>query len=248
MSRVEFIQQLNRLLYDIPVYEREAAVQYYEDYFEEAGPENEGKVIQELGSPGRVAATIKADLKAEREKEEESYQEYTETGYQDARFDDREMPETRDAFENEKTREEWTQKKRTEPQKIKRKKNGLLWGIIIIAVILTAPALGGLAVGLLGTVAGLFIAFILLVGSLVIAGVSIFVAGIALIVRAVFMINSIGTALCLAGIGCLLSGIAILLCIAGNWIFKKVVPPVFRAIVDFIQRLLHRGIKGGEAS
>ena len=37
-------------------------MQYYEDYFDEAGPENEQQVINDLGSPERVAAIIKAGL------------------------------------------------------------------------------------------------------------------------------------------------------------------------------------------
>ena len=36
---------------DIPESERADALAYYNDYFEEAGVENEYQVIQELGSP-----------------------------------------------------------------------------------------------------------------------------------------------------------------------------------------------------
>ena len=62
MNRVEFMGQLERLLWDIPESDRLDALRYYNDYFDEAGPENEAQVIQKLGSPGKVAATIKADL------------------------------------------------------------------------------------------------------------------------------------------------------------------------------------------
>ena len=62
MNRTEFLEQLERLLWDIPESERKEALEYYQDYFEDAGAENEGKVIQELGSPGKVAAIIRADL------------------------------------------------------------------------------------------------------------------------------------------------------------------------------------------
>ena len=63
MNRDEFMQQLARLLSDLPENERMEAIRYYNDYFDEAGPENEANVIRELGSPGKVAAIIKADLK-----------------------------------------------------------------------------------------------------------------------------------------------------------------------------------------
>ncbi|WP_242980494.1 DUF1700 domain-containing protein [Blautia argi] len=62
MNRKEFLAQLARLLWDIPEADRKDALEYYENYFEDAGVENESSVIQELGSPGKVAAIIKTDL------------------------------------------------------------------------------------------------------------------------------------------------------------------------------------------
>ena len=77
MSRREFLAQLERLLWDIPVQEREEALEFYNSYFDDAGAENESSVIQELGSPGKVAAIIKADLGESRKE----YGEYTATGF-----------------------------------------------------------------------------------------------------------------------------------------------------------------------
>ena len=64
MDRAQFMEQLKRLLSDIPEYEREEALDYYESYFDDAGQEKEAMVIRELGSPGKVAAIIKADLES----------------------------------------------------------------------------------------------------------------------------------------------------------------------------------------
>lgn len=61
MDRKEFMRQLAVLLRDLPDNERMEAIRYYNDYFDEAGPENEAQVIRELGSPGKVAAQIRAD-------------------------------------------------------------------------------------------------------------------------------------------------------------------------------------------
>ena len=62
MDRAQFMKQLERLLSDISEAEKQEALAYYNSYFDEAGPENEASVIRELGSPGKVAAIIKADL------------------------------------------------------------------------------------------------------------------------------------------------------------------------------------------
>lgn len=62
MNRAEFMRQLEILLQDISFSERKEALQYYDDYFNDAGAENEQDVIAALGSPARVAQTIKKEL------------------------------------------------------------------------------------------------------------------------------------------------------------------------------------------
>ena len=44
MNRKQFMEQLERLLSDISEAERQEALEYYEGYFDDAGPENEGEV------------------------------------------------------------------------------------------------------------------------------------------------------------------------------------------------------------
>ena len=58
MRRVEFMRELSNLLQDLSDADREEALRYYNDYFEDAGPENEEAVAEELGTPEKVAAMI----------------------------------------------------------------------------------------------------------------------------------------------------------------------------------------------
>ena len=62
MNKTEFMRQLESLLQNISQQERQEALQYYEDYFADAGPENEQAVIEALGNPARVAENIRRDL------------------------------------------------------------------------------------------------------------------------------------------------------------------------------------------
>ena len=62
MNRAEFMRRLTELLGDVSPMEREEAIQYYNDYFDDAGEENEGSVIASLGTPEELARTIKAGL------------------------------------------------------------------------------------------------------------------------------------------------------------------------------------------
>lgn len=58
MTRQEYMQQLAALLAAMPEAERRDALDYYEEYFDAAGPEKEAQTIQELGSPQNVAEKI----------------------------------------------------------------------------------------------------------------------------------------------------------------------------------------------
>lgn len=62
MNRADFMKNLAELLADMTPAEREEAIQYYNDYFDDAGAENEQSVIESLGTPEQLAKTIKAGL------------------------------------------------------------------------------------------------------------------------------------------------------------------------------------------
>lgn len=65
MTRQEYMQQLAALLAAMPEAERRDALDYYEEYFDAAGPEKEAQTIQELGSPQNVAEKIWEDTGAQ---------------------------------------------------------------------------------------------------------------------------------------------------------------------------------------
>lgn len=58
MTKQEYLAELNTYLMSLPLEEREDAVRFYEEYFEDAGPENEQAVIEELGKPFALAKSI----------------------------------------------------------------------------------------------------------------------------------------------------------------------------------------------
>ena len=71
MDRKEWLRKLKSELHKLPKNEVEDALNYYNEYFDEAGPEHEEEILIELGSPTRVATQIKADY-AVRQLDEES--------------------------------------------------------------------------------------------------------------------------------------------------------------------------------
>lgn len=63
MNRIDFMSRLSLLLSDLPESERAEALQYYEDYLNDAGVENEEEVLKSLGTPEELAASIREGLK-----------------------------------------------------------------------------------------------------------------------------------------------------------------------------------------
>ena len=82
MTRDEFMKELAYLLQDIQDEDKEDALQYYMDYFDEAGPDREADVVRELGSPERIASIIRSDIAGNLK----DGGEFTESGYKDERF------------------------------------------------------------------------------------------------------------------------------------------------------------------
>lgn len=92
MTRNEFISRLSYLLQDLPDSEREEALQYYNDYFDEAGPEREESLIEEWGTPERAAAMLKEGLS----EDGKDLGEFTENGFGDSRYrENNQVPETK---------------------------------------------------------------------------------------------------------------------------------------------------------
>ncbi len=58
MTKFTFLEELRQRLAVLSEEERADALQFYTEYFEDAGPENEQAVLRELGSPEEVAARI----------------------------------------------------------------------------------------------------------------------------------------------------------------------------------------------
>jgi len=216
MDRAQFMQELEKLLADISETERQDALDFYNSYFDDAGAENEASVLRELGSPEKVAAIIKADLKGSAGGYE--YGEYTEHGYEDARTKERgQMPE--------KYGEESGTGKR-----FFRKGNQAVLILAVILLVFISPFVKGAVGGILTFAVGiLLLPFWLIVG-----------LGIGAVAGAGLLAVMTGTGILTIGIGCLMIALAILMILGLISIAVHIVPKWFRKITDFFNRLLYR--------
>lgn len=78
MDKKEFLEQLSNSLGSLPKEERDEALLYYEEFFEDAGTVYEQDVINELGSPQKLAESIMNDSAINDERGLVLKQSYTE--------------------------------------------------------------------------------------------------------------------------------------------------------------------------
>lgn len=215
MTKEQFLFQLEQQLLDIPEDERAEAVDYYRDYFNDAGEENEESVIAELGSPGKVAESIKEGLRSNREDAGTVGQ----------------PPQTRGRSQS------YSEANRGRKQTDSRSK----WILIILVAVFTSP----LWIGAAGVVFGLLVGFLALVFGLTIAVAAMMLAGfvvgavcvIAGILR--FCTARFVSGLMTLGVGMLLLAMGFLCLAAIVLIFGQFLPWLLRAISN----LLHNGFK-----
>ena len=62
MTSGEYLNQLQKYLKKLPQSDYEDAMEYFTEYFADAGPENEQAVIEELGTPKQAAAELMVNL------------------------------------------------------------------------------------------------------------------------------------------------------------------------------------------
>ena len=62
MTRNEYMEQLKKYLKRLPKEDYENAIEYFSEYFDEAGPENEQQVMKELGEPKEAAGELLLNL------------------------------------------------------------------------------------------------------------------------------------------------------------------------------------------
>ncbi len=230
MNQQEFMKQLEELLTGISPEEREEALAFYTGYFEDAGEENEAKVIEELESPEKLAASIKAGLR-----DDAVTGAYTENGYQEKS----EMPQ--DAPMEPRKSQQQTGN-RTEPTK----NNGLTIVLIAIIAIVTSPLWLGLVGGIFGLIAGFFGVLIGIVASLFGITAGFMFGGVACIVIGALSLFTPDFAVGIAaiGIGLLLLAVSMLTLILLVLFCGKALPAMVRGIVKLCQMPFERKKRG----
>lgn len=262
MNREQFIAQLARLLQDLPPAERQEAIRYYQEYFDDAGEENEDAVIQELGSPGKVAASIKANLQyggstfgandsdmentgtESQTKDADGWQQNgqtmnrwnqsTQQGWQNA--DTQGQNGQQQTWQNSSTQSPYAMQAR----KPKRGVGG--WALLIIILVFASPVLLGVGGGALGIFIGILATVFALWISVFAVAIGMIGGGIAVLIKGILhAISSPAAGLVSMGGGLICIALGILCAVFFLWFTFQLCPRVLRTTLNFISRIVHKG-------
>lgn len=257
MNREQFIAQLARLLQDLPPAERQEAIRYYQEYFDDAGEENEDAVIQELGSPGKVVASIKANLQyggstfgandTDMENTGTESQTKDADGWQqNGQTMNRWNQSTQQGWQNADTQGQngqqgtWqnadTQGQSGQQQTWQNRSTQSPY-----AMQARKPKRGvgggalGIFIGILATVFALWISFFAVAIGMIGGGIAVLIKGI------LHAISSPAAGLVSMGGGLICIALGILCAVFFLWFTFQLCPRVLRTTLNFISRIVHKG-------
>lgn len=263
MNRIEYMRRLAALLQDVPAEERVATMQYYNDYFDDAGEENEEKVIEELGSPEQVAAEMKAGLG----RRTEDTGEFRETGYADPKFEKKAVPvrypgtgsqnkDTGNPYskgtdagsqpgngygygmgQNENNSQYSGPNGGESPEREPWTSSGLKIVLVILIILVAAPVLIPLVIAFAACVFVFGIAGFVIFIALVAVAAALAVSGLVLFVKGTFiLVSSPAAAMAVMGVGMILGVVGTVATVAAVRLCMIVLPGLFRFVVELCRK------------
>ena len=275
MDRAEFLNRLEAQLLDVPQAEREEALQYYEDYLNDAGDAGDFDILQELGTPEEVADSIRSGLGqdssgvGERSYDSQSSRSgpagenwqdssrsgqagdsgyFSENGYVDREPQKEELQRVKQPAHGDRSDADWqsTDSYADGDSSAARRKQPPVW-LWILLIVFAAPVVLPIAFGLLVAAISVLFALFITGIALLVCGIVCAGAGIWALIQAFTQIVA-WPAAAMIGIGISLAaiGIGILMTMLMGWLIGKVVPTGVRALCNCLHRIVTR--KGGRAA
>lgn len=247
MRKYEFLSILAEGLKDASIEERAAAMQYYNEYIDEAGPEREEEVIAELGSPNKIAGDIIAASGA-----------MATTGFVPPKRSEKPEPivlpdvapqynQTSGGhpYEEMQPSRSWDSNHTGYDEKNMRIARIIL---VVLVVLLVIPIIGGL----LGVVGGLIAALVCIFIVPFVLGLALSAGGIVTIVTsALLTASSVGSGILGIGVGIVIFALGGLCFTGATRLLGKTLPKTIRAVAAAVGGLFKKlagvvsGVIGG---
>lgn len=251
MNKNEYLDRLSKLLADISYEEHEEALSYYREYIEDAGIENEQRVIEELGTPEHLAQEIREGLL---KKGEPSKHQGEPINAPELRVNDN-SGTYNDTYHYGNSNNPYSNDSNTQNNnrngdnhhtaKAKQEKDRSNMILIIIALVLTSPLWFSLACTVIGTIfAGIMTIIAITIGigaigiACIVAGIALIIAGIsACLSITVFSVPGPLAGAALIGAGFIVLALGILFLVLTVWLCGWALPALVRLIRQTISRI-----------
>ena len=250
MDRAEFLNRLEAQLLDVPQAEREEALQYYEDYLNDAGDAGDFDILQELGTPEEVADSIRNGLRQDSSRTgqlgDSGY--FSENGYVDREPQKEELQRVKQPACSARSDadSQSTDSYAADDSNAARRTRHPVW-LWILLIVFAAPVVLPIVFGLLVTAISVLFALFITGIALLVCGIVCTGVGIWALIQAFTQIAA-WPAAAMIGIGISLAaiGIGVLVTMLMGWLIGKVVPAGVRALCNCLHRIVTR--KGGRAA
>lgn len=214
MTRNEYMEQLKRYLRRLPKEDYENAVEYFSEYFDEAGPDNEQQMMKDLGDPKEAAREVLLNLLEESVEngsaEEASSTETVKT------FSEKALPE----------------KKKRSPGKII---------LLAFLVICASPVSIALLIAGLAVLAAVVLVIAAVIFSLAVTSIATIAGGIMVVgFGATLVMRSLAAACMMVGGGFLLAGAGILFGVLTVYICKWCATGIGRLVNRLVRKKVSR--------
>lgn len=244
MNRLEFMQKLEQALADVSEEERQEALQYYRDYLDDAGLAEEDQVPESLGTPEKIAESIRGSVAGEPEPGN-----FTERGFGVEDTGNYPVKRQENYYENQSSSVQNSRESGKKPR------NGWKMIAILLLGILFSPIWIPLGICVLALFFTFFMILVALFAALVAVGVALLAGGIGVVIWGFTQIGvSVPGAVVLIGAGLLMTALGLLLTAFFGWVFVKAVVAMFRWLVALCRKPFHKkesGVvqeKGGETA
>lgn len=225
MNKESFMQELARLLGDISQQERQEALNFYEEYFHDAGPEKEQEVLRELGSPMQVAAKIKEGLDAT-------------IGVENGTVQAVENNSGSMAYAQQET-ENNSGSGAYAPQETAKKHSAWKTAGLVFLIICASPLLVSFAAVVISLIITLFAVLVSLIAGFGSAALGLFISCIALLATGVMYVVSLPyVSLTIMGSGLLCGGSGILFMMLTVWLCGYALPGCCRGIAWLWKKII----------
>lgn len=232
MDRKTFMRELEFLLQDISENERKEALSFYEDYFDEAGEENEQRIIEELGEPSRIAAIIRDSLQG-------NFDERIHVGNDGFSNDD--YQRTYEVIDVDAQEKKASSKLKNKWKSLGSRDRFLLIVLLILAVFPLSSLIGDLF-GIGFTLATIF--FCLVFGFWIITIVLAIIGVVFIVVGVSHLFSLPGAGLIYMGIGFVIVALAQIFEKIASWFFKECIPSFVDMLSNVVHKIFHsRGVQ-----